>query len=107
MTTDFINVSTKNPYRKGTNLQDIFHFMSDGHAHSLAFITSYVRGQTPSEYHNRVLRRQTASALRTIRLQNNGVSITYNRLTKMYLMRDCGHVVLRGLPHWMDPWGLD
>lgn len=66
MTTDQSVIgATRNPYREGSKLFDIFRFLSDGARHTLVDITNEV--YTPGAGYVSLYRRRVASALRTIR----------------------------------------
>lgn len=55
-------INTKNPYRIGSQLHNIFQFMADGNPHTLEDITKAIY-----PYSITMWRRRVSSALRTIR----------------------------------------
>ncbi len=64
-----MTINELNPYRAGTKLFDIFILLSDGEAHTLVDMTHrvYLSGSG----NNPLYRRRVASAIRTIRRDNN------------------------------------
>ncbi len=58
-------IKIPNPYRDGSNLHNVFHFLADGLWHPITRITNavYFVGAGSQQ----ILRRRTASAIRTIR----------------------------------------
>lgn len=82
-------VSTINPYNPKCRMSRIFQLMNDGYGHNINQITAESTGYKQREMTRRewmILRRRITAALRTIRRQDNGVTILYDPKTQTYQM---------------------
>jgi hypothetical protein len=82
-------ITTPNPFRVGSNLRTIFKFIADGYPHELDSIAFTIYGYQAYGHslHGRLLRRRTASALRTIRA-HPGLGVDFLPENGVYIMTE-------------------
>lgn len=79
----------ENPYNEKSRMHRMFDFLNFGGSYSTDRITAESTGYQEREMSRRewmILRRRITAALRTIRRQDNGVTILYNPKTETYQM---------------------
>lgn len=82
-------ITDKNPYNGKSRMHLMYEVMRSGSCIGINSITAWSTGYNKREMTRRewmILRRRITAALRTIRRQDNGVTILYDPKTQTYQM---------------------